>query len=1147
MTTKRSLLFFLGLGLLLSAGWFPLCVRGSEDRSTGRRTPVAIIATLPPGPTSVPSPPNPYPGPASTSTPSPSPTPVSINTPNPEPSPGSVVINEVFYDAASGWSEPEEEWFELYNNTGQDVVLSYWSVEDNVVRFVFPEGVIIPARGYLVLAYDAESFWSRWGFVPLAYGQAAGNLRLSNTGDRLILRAPEGSLIDQLSYGDDSSALDPPCPDVPAGHSLEREPTGFDSDRASDFVEQEFPSPGSEPPFVSTPTPTATSSPVPSPTVTVAPLLISEVCYDGTTPDTEGDEFMELYNPLSEAVSLAGYKIGDEEAQGGGEGMYHLPISSSIGPGEVILVAKNAAQFHSRFGSWPDFEMKASGKGYEDTPAAPNLEPYHEWGSGSWALSNRGDEVLLLGPGDVLVDAVVFGSGDGEVVEVSGTLSAPAPRSLQRVLGADSDDMPADFAIARPSPGQLIRPPSPPEALPPSAELGGGLRAYWGCLHAHSTYSDGSGPPRYAYAVGRANGLHFLALTDHSHMYDAEQWADLEAQALAATEDGAFVALCGFEWTSQEGHINVFNAATSVSRDDPLYDTLSEFYHWLSGQQGATAQFNHPFPGDFADLAYDETVEGQISLLEVGNGGGAGYRRFEAAYARALGAGWRVGPTNNGDTETTDWGADTPHRTGVVAPELSRSALLDALRARRTFATEDPDLALALRSGGMWMGETLPSSGECQVTVIYRDADGEDAQVTLYERTLLVESRVLSPGDEWTVTVDGAPGHFYWARAEQGDGDLAYTSPLWVVGQARPEMVFLNELCPAPFHVDWDGDGTPDTDDEWVELYNGEGHPVGLGGWQLDDVAEGGSSPWIFPLRQVIPAHGYLVLFKRDTGLALNDGGDSVRLLRPDGSVADEMEYAHGPGYDRTWSRTEDGEGEWTAEYEPTMGEANEYHREKPSAEGGEIAPALPQKVTLAQARMLPVGMPVVVSGQVTSPPGTFRGGVIYIQDASVGMKVYLADGGYPSLAEGDWVQVEGELSDYHGEREIKVASGGKVQRLGTGVPLKPRYIPSGGVGESVEGLLIEVAGRVVGWGHEAIYLDDGSGEISIYFGRSELVEKPWVERGELYLVVGLASQYVPSRPYEGGYRMLPRYEGDVIAAPLELPITGCYLPPGMR
>jgi DNA/RNA endonuclease YhcR with UshA esterase domain len=343
-------------------------------------------------------------------------------------------------------------------------------------------------------------------------------------------------------------------------------------------------------------------------------------------------------------------------------------------------------------------------------------------------------------------------------------------------------------------------------------------------------------------------------------------------------------------------------------------------------------------------------------------------------------------------------------------------------------------------------------------------------------------------------------------------------------------------------HVDWDGSGTPGPDDEWIELYNKGDTGVSLAGWQLDDVAAGGSAPYMFRLHQAIPAHSHLVVFKRDTGVALNDGGDSVRLLRPDGSVADAAVYAWSPGYDRTWSRTEDGAGEWTSKYEPTMGEANEYADVDSPSRGKSAGPVSRDRVTLTQARALPANTLVLVTGQLTVPPGVLEGGTIYIQDGESGIKVYCKDAAYSSLAEGDWVQVEGRLTDFHGEREITITSAEKVQQLSSGPQLVPMEMATGELAELWEGRLVAVAGRVTGWDWDAVYLNDGSGDLAVYFGRSLLVEKPWVEKGELYLVVGVASQYASARPYQGGYRILPRYARDVTTVPAELPATGAEM-----
>ena len=121
----------------------------------------------------------------------------------------------------------------------------------------------------------------------------------------------------------------------------------------------------------------------------------------------------------------------------------------------------------------------------------------------------------------------------------------------------------------------------------------------------------------------------------------------------------------------------------------------------------------------------------------------------------------------------------------------------------------------------------------------------------------------------------------------------------------------------------------------------------------------------------------------------------------------------------------------------------------------------------------------------------------------------------------------------------ITISSPTKVQWLRAGEPPRPVLAATGELGEELEGLLVEVVGRVTRWGWDAVYLDDGSGQARVYFGRSAVSEKPWVEKGELYLVVGVVSQYASAKPYEGGYRLLPRYARDVICAPAELPVTG--------
>ena len=64
---------------------------------------------------------------------------------------GTVVFNEISYHPADG--ENSQEWVELQSLNTIDFDLSNWSLRGGV-DFDFPEGTILPGRGYLVIAAD---------------------------------------------------------------------------------------------------------------------------------------------------------------------------------------------------------------------------------------------------------------------------------------------------------------------------------------------------------------------------------------------------------------------------------------------------------------------------------------------------------------------------------------------------------------------------------------------------------------------------------------------------------------------------------------------------------------------------------------------------------------------------------------------------------------------------------------------------------------------------------------------------------------------------------------------------------------------------------------------------------------------------------
>ncbi|MEW5957503.1 MAG: lamin tail domain-containing protein, partial [Chloroflexota bacterium] len=880
-----------------------------------------------------------------------------------------------------------------------------------------------------------------------------------------------------------------------------------------------------------------TGQPPPPPAL----LLIGEFLYDGLTPSTEGDEFVEVCNPNPYQVNPAGYKVGDEEARGGGEGMYVFPVeAAALAAGACVRVAKNAAQFQARFGDWPDYELVTSGSGYLDEPSVRNLDKYSSWSGGSWSLANTGDELLLLGPGDEILDSVAYRNGDYAILGLEPDASAPEPYSLQRVWPTDTNSMPHDFVRAGPNPGWRTEPPAPPAAPPPPAALPNGMAAYWGGLHAHTTYSDGAGPPFYALAVARANGLHFYGLTDHDAWLTTSEWERTLTQVNEATVPGQFVALRGLEWTPDSpGHLNIFNSATLLNHTDPQFDTLPEVYAWLAANPSALAQFNHPDPtygGTFNDFAYDAGAASQMVLQEIGNHAQS-YRTYEASFVQSNIAGWRVAPANNGDTHTANWGLDTIGRTGVVAPALTQADLLAALRARRVFSTEDANLALALRSNDLWMGSVLAATGSISLTVDFVDPDPEPLTLYVYDANLLLTSAAFpTSSGQWSTSVQAQPGHFFWVKAIQADGNTAYSAPLWIEGRLEPEPLVINEILPAPADWDWDGNGTPDHTDEWIELFNPLDRAVGLGGWRLVD-ASGFS--YTVPLGVNILPRSYATFYYAQTNLSLNNSAESLWLIHPNGTGVDFFSYDHSPGYDECWCRLPDGGSRWSEDCGPS-----------PHAANWEKAPAGPLTVSIYDAKRLTLDAWVRVKGQVTAPPGVLGSRTMYIQDETSGIMIYLPKDHGLAFNLWDKVEVVGNLRLYYEEFEIAVEERADVKgREPAPGPVHPLPIATTSMLEPYEGMLVLLQGQAVRFkGRTTFWVDDGTDPAKVVIKSTTGIRKPFIEPGTPITAIGIVSQYSGAIPAREDYRLLPRYPSDLLlpeqtavpaAWPAVLPETG--------
>lgn len=120
-----------------------------------------------------------------------------------------VVFNEIMVHLADHGSALE--WVELHNQLALDVDLSGWALAGGI-DFLFPEGTVLPAESYLVVAASPLVFFLHTGVLD-ALGPFWG--QLSNSGETLTLLSNSGRVMDRVKYKDQD-----PWPVAPDGSGV---------------------------------------------------------------------------------------------------------------------------------------------------------------------------------------------------------------------------------------------------------------------------------------------------------------------------------------------------------------------------------------------------------------------------------------------------------------------------------------------------------------------------------------------------------------------------------------------------------------------------------------------------------------------------------------------------------------------------------------------------------------------------------------------------------------------------------------------------------------------------------------------------------------------------------------------------------------
>ena len=365
---------------------------------------------------------------------------------------------------------------------------------------------------------------------------------------------------------------------------------------------------------------------------------------------------------------------------------------------------------------------------------------------------------------------------------------------------------------------------------------------YLGNLHSQSGHSDGGGDlatcsgaqdpqssplgPGDAYTYAYRRGLDILVTSEHNHMYDGSDGTNADADPAAASAlyrsgltaaadfnaaHPGFLGVYGLEWgvISGGGHMNIFNSAELLGWERNaaghlLADTLTPkndyaALYTLMRRRGWVGQFNHPAQsGQFvvggAPMGYSEDGDQAMALCEVVNTNAFSTNtsetekrrsNYEGACNKVLEAGFHVAFSSDQDNHCANWGASSINRTGVLIPTgtaLTQASFIDALRARRVFATMDKTSQLVLTGNGRMMGERFSNSGPLALVAHFSSAAGKPvASVVMFEGVPGRKGAVSELSATATTTIVPAPGeHFYYAKVTQADGNMLWSAPVWV-------------------------------------------------------------------------------------------------------------------------------------------------------------------------------------------------------------------------------------------------------------------------------------------------------------------------------------------------------------------------------
>ncbi|MBN2010779.1 DUF3604 domain-containing protein [candidate division KSB1 bacterium] len=277
---------------------------------------------------------------------------------------------------------------------------------------------------------------------------------------------------------------------------------------------------------------------------------------------------------------------------------------------------------------------------------------------------------------------------------------------------------------------------------------------YFGDIHNHCNVGYAKGSLERAYDIAQ-NHLDFYCFTPHSQWHDqpqnsnlerftaayhdvAQKWDMIKRYANDANQPGKFVSFIGYEWHSSmygdvcmimpgdDGELRYFGDIKMIQQYAQENNAILIPHHpaYMQGMRGQNWSVLGPLNISpvveiFSEHGDAESDRAPFPYIRHSMGGRYTKNTIQYLWSQGI----QVGIVASTDDHLGHPGSYGEGLAAVYADTLTRESIMEAIKARRTYAVSQDRIELDFRLNGHWMGETIPAVSSRKIFVKIKGKD----------------------------------------------------------------------------------------------------------------------------------------------------------------------------------------------------------------------------------------------------------------------------------------------------------------------------------------------------------------------------------------------------------------------------------------